>query len=183
MSCLSPCKRDGNYLCMLCEQLFCKKHGNKHFKKLDHAVQIVNENIKSNILHNETKETLKSKKCKRIHQVTLNTCLIISNLQQIAQMQINSVKEANNLEDLKLTKFGLENHLLYLAQAGMISEGIYHISTDQITELTSDWNQKIEEINELRTLNKSLEVANTEIEIQAKQKVLLAKNFKIKYKY
>ena len=173
MSCLSPCKRDAKFVCFLCEQLFCRKHGEKHFKKLDHAVQMANENAKSNILYNKTKKALKSEKRKRIHQITLNTSLIISNLQQVAQMQITSAKEANNLENLGLAKFGSENHLMYLVKAGIINEGIYYISANQFAELTSDWNQKIEEINELRGLNKSLEVANAEIETQAKQKTIL----------
>ena len=162
MSCESDCNVEADCICLICEQLLCLSHGKKHHKELNHPVQMADESIKSKINQKKMNKALKIEKNKRINQIISSTCLVISNLQQLAQIQINSVKGAKNLEDLSVATFGFENHLLHLAGTGLINQGIYKISKDQVIEQNSSWNENAKEIEKLNKLIRELEKAKDE---------------------
>ena len=96
---------------------------------------------------------------------------MISKLEESSQMRIKSVKEATSILDLKVNNFGFQNHLHYLAQVGLINKGIYFISDDQVVELNSDFNQKITEIEELKSFINNFEIRGDKIEPETKQKL------------
>ena len=164
MSC-QTCKLESKFVCLICDQLYCLTHGEEHFSVLEHAVQLASQKTKSRINDNILKKALKIEKDKRIRQITSNTCLVISNLQQISQMQINLVKKANNVEELAVVNFDFGNHLLYLANAGMINKGIYRISNEEIAEINSGLHKSIEEFENLKIIqeiNKNQEENKTQ---------------------
>ena len=173
MSCQNDCKLDANFACLLCDYLFCSIHGEMHFSELNHPVQTADDKIKSRIHQNMMKKALKFEKSKRIHQATLNTCLAISNLEKISQMQINSIKSIAKTEDFIVVNFEFKEHLLYLARAGMINKGIYYISNENISELTSSWDKNIEEIENLRGLIKNFEVEKGKLEAEIHQNTII----------
>ena len=130
------CQNDCDLVCLQCDQLFCLIHGREHHKEPNHIVQMADEKKKSMITQKQIIKALKTEKKKQIHQITWKTSLAISNLQNIAQMQINSVKKAKSLGDLQFSYFKFENYLLSLAQAGILHQGIYSISKNEVYELT-----------------------------------------------
>ena len=156
------CNLEAGFACLHCQKLFCLYHGREHHKKPYHIVGIVDDNTKLEIFQKNLSKSIKSEIKKQIHQITLNTCLVISNLQQLAQEKINSLKGAKNLEDLSLSNFGFENHLMYLAQVGIINQGIYYISDNQATNQTLNWKLKIEELEKLNENVRKLEISNSE---------------------
>ena len=174
MSCQSNCNQKGLFVCMLCEQLFCLDHGQNHRKEFKHSVELSDEEINSKIHQNQMKKAVKLEKCKRVNQITQATCLAISNLQQIAQMQINLVKKIKNLEDFAVVNFDYEKHLLHLTRFGMIKEGIYYISKEQVSDITISWNQNLEEMEKLRGLIKSIEVAQDKIKSESLNKTIVS---------
>ena len=180
MFCQNNCKIEANFVCLKCNQLYCTIHGEKHLNELDHVVQLANDEIKSK-MHNEIMEkALKIEKCKRIHQIFSNTFLAISNLEQISQMQINSVKNVKNFDDFTQTNFDLEKHLLCLVHSGIIDKGVYKISNENIAELTLTRDQYIEEIENLKSIIKNLEGLNGKIKAEVDQKIVICDQFQKK---
>ena len=169
MSCKRNCDCEPEFLCLLCKELYCLRHGEEHQKELGHIVEMGDENTKAVINQNQIEKILKIEKLKKINQIILSTSFAISKLEQYAEMKINSVKEAKVILDFKVDIFGSENYLLYLAQAGLINKGIYFISNDQVVELNLSWGKKIEDIEELRCLINNFEIGKDKIEADIHQ--------------
>ena len=116
MSCKRNCDCEPEFLCLLCKELYCLRHGEEHQKELGHIVEMGDEKTKAVINQNQIEKILKIEKLKKINQIILSTSFAISKLEQYAEMKINSVKEAKVILDFKVDIFGSENYLLYLAQ-------------------------------------------------------------------
>ena len=173
MYCQGNCKREVTSVCQICEEFFCLDHGRNHQKNLKHAVQLSDDDIYAKISKNKMKKTIKLKKSKQISKITKFTNSAISSLQQIAQMQINSIKKVKSLDDFAVINFEFENHLLHLAQTGMIKEGVYSISKENISKISVNWNQNVEEIEKLRGFMKNLELANGKFRAEPSQPYII----------
>ena len=169
MSCKRNCDCEPEFVCLLCKELYCLRHGEEHQKELGHIVEMGDEKTKAVINQNQIEKILKIEKLKKINQIILSTSFAISKLEQYAEMKINSVKEAKVILDFKVDIFGSENYLLYLAQVGLINKGIYFISNDQVVELNISWGKKIEDIEELRCLINNFEIGKDKIEADIHQ--------------
>lgn len=157
MSCLNDCTRELKFACLSCEILLCSRHSKRHKKKSNHFIQEADEKIKSII----NQKYLKYEKCKRINQITLDTCELITNLQELSQKKINLIKDAKVLEDLRDVRFGIQNHLLDLAVHIMVNQNLHFISNSEIaTELTSIRDKRIAEIADLKGIIMILQEEN-----------------------